>query len=365
MNTTTLIRETFSHMGQHSGYDLLCSALQAEGSSYHSIWLDDQLYKKIIKSKTTNFVLKILPNATPFYRPPNFWAELEACLKSFGSSNIIHILYGENNLGIYAIPIVKCRKKLVVTVHQPFSWWKGNRLNIQKKFHSTDALIVLSNVEKENFGKILGKDKLHFVPHGVDTEFFSPPNALQLEEKLNSTRKRCLFVGQWLRDFKTLFAVIEELVGKNNDIFFDLVVPDLSKTACDIEKRLIEFEDHPQVSRHKNINDANLLDLYRNASLLFLPLKDSTANNAILEAMACGVPIVTNSTSGIADYTEKSYAFVCPTKDADAMVAAILDITYNPNLQKTMAHAARKSAVEKFDWQLIASQIRKIYEKLS
>ncbi|MCI5222078.1 MAG: glycosyltransferase [Candidatus Electrothrix sp. AR4] len=366
MNTTaTLISLTLQHMGQHSGYDLLCPALQFEGGSYRSIWLDDQLYKKFLKVKIANCALRNFPNKTNFYRPKNFWAELEACVKSFRSSKIIHILYGENNLGIYAIPCVKCRKKLVVTIHQPLSWWKDHGLDIRKKFQSTDALIVLSSAEKENFGKILGNEKLHFIPHGIDTEFFSPPPPLQLEKKLNSARKRCLFVGQWLRDFKTLFAVMDEILRKDDDIFFDLVVINLNITALDIEKRLVEFERHPQVSRHQNLDDAALLDLYRNATLLFLPLEESTANNAVLEAMACGLPIVTNYTSGILDYIDDTFAYIYSKNDSLSMIDAIYKIASDKELQRRMSKNACEAACEKFTWSAVAGSVKKIYKKLS
>lgn len=359
----SLIRERFSHMGAHSGYDLLCPALERIGVDARSVWLSDVLPIPFL-DRFLKVVVKCVVKASPFYGSSNLWTELNALRGQWSSPGLTHILYGENNLGLYSFEKIKRSEKLVVTVHQPFSWWEDQKINITQKLKTTDALIVLSSSERDNFTALLGDDRVHFVPHGVDTDFFSPPGVDEFEQKQVAPMKRCLFVGQWLRDFDTLFGVIELVLKNDLDFVFDLVVPDISWRDPNAEVKLKQFEKFPQICRYQMITDETLLGLYRNATLLILPLEESTANNAVLEAMSCGLPIVTNETTGIVDYTESSFANICPAKDAAAMVKAMQEISRNRNLQISMSNAARDVAVDKFAWRHIAVQIENIYRDL-
>jgi len=80
--------------------------------------------------------------------------------------------------------------------------------------------------------------------------------------------------------------------------------------------------------------------------------------------MACGVPVVTNVTSGIADYTAADYAMVVAAADAEAMASAVLHIVSSPEIRRNMAASARQRAMTDFSWAQIATQVRSIYSDL-
>ena len=71
---------------------------------------------------------------------------------------------------------------------------------------------------------------------------------------------------------------------------------------------------------HAGLTDDELLALYQRSSLLLLPLLDATANNAILEAMACGLPIVTTDLPGLGTYVDPSFADLLTAGDVEAAV---------------------------------------------
>jgi glycosyltransferase involved in cell wall biosynthesis len=56
------------------------------------------------------------------------------------------------------------------------------------------------------------------------------------------------------------------------------------------------------VHTHRGIDDDTLAELYRNADVLLLPLTDSTANNALLEGMASGLPLVATDLPAVRAY---------------------------------------------------------------
>lgn len=364
MSEVIVVREQFSHMGGHSGYDLLCPALVNSGVSIRSVWRQASLPYGFLGRSVVNYAWARLPNKSSFYGPLNLWTELGVLRKASFSSDIVHILYGENNLGLFSLPLIKGRSKLVVTIHQPFSWWQEQDIDLKKKFAIIDALIVLSRSEKENFAKLLGANKVHYVPHGVDTEFFCPDDQASVQMGVQSV-KRFLFVGQWLRDFETLFSIIEMNLDKGADVAFDLVVPDVSYRDATLEERLRHISGLPSVVRHQQVNDVALRELYRQATLLLMPLKESTANNAILEAMACGLPIVTTATSGVRDYLDQSCARICPQGDAVALNEMMGQMSGDDDILKEMSLSARKKAVEKYAWHIVGDSVLNVYRSLS
>jgi len=117
-------------------------------------------------------------------------------------------------------------------------------------------------------------------------------------------------------------------------------------------------------SRLSGVSEEQLRDLYRNAALLLMPLEDAVANNAIMEAMACGLPIVTNDTGGIRDYVDTEFALLRAKGDSSAMAEATLSLCADTPRRARMREAARAQAL-KFDWKIIADHIAQVYERVA
>lgn len=356
------IRHRFLHMGAHSGYDMLVPSLEQTAIQTNSIFLEFGEY-----SKYTNRILGAITRrlyTTKFYSQNNLVSELRALTWKPFTGKIIHILYGEDNLGILARVRGHPNNRIVVTIHQPMSWWEENGLNLKKLLGPVDALIVLSSTEAKHFSEALNKP-VHFVPHGVDVNFFSPvesEKSRQIEPKQDILH--CVFVGNWLRDFSTLYAVLIKLNNSNIRVHFDIVTPENARRSLEDQISLNKIVELKNVTLHRNVSDDDLRKLYRQSALLLLPLIESTANNAILEAMACGVPIVTNETAGIGDYTSAAYAVVTLRSRADMMADAALHILTNIQIRKNMSEAARQTAVNTYSWDRIAAKVSQIYDSL-
>lgn len=348
-------------MGGYSGYDMITSALMDDGLGVQSVWLTRLPWQTVTK-KLVQYALRSTKHS-PFYGQDNLWAELRMWFRGGGAGRIMHILYGENNYGLLASLPKKRDSKLVVTLHQPYSWWLDSGVDLHTFFSKVDALIVLSSSELALFSEILG-EKVHFVPHGIDTDFFHPLDKSKTGSVTSQAPQRCLVVGHWMRDFATLIEVVNRFVAENSKVCFDLVVPDMSARSLDVEERLQSLSTHQQVNRYVGIDDLKLRDLYQNANLLFLPLRESTANNAILEAMGCGLPIVTNHTGGVADYIDDDFSRICAPGDYDSMLIAINDILSDVTLQAQMRKAARQHAEKDFSWDIVGRKLVTIYDSL-
>jgi glycosyltransferase involved in cell wall biosynthesis len=200
--------------------------------------------------------------------------------------------------------------------------------------------------------------RVFFVRHGVDTDFFHPVNHSHSEKITPETKSaRFIFVGQWLRDQETLAGIIEKTASINPDIHFDLVVPEHSLT-----ERLSSLASKLHVvSLYSDIPDKQLLSLYQGATGLLLPIKDCTANNALLEAVACGLPIIANDVGAVRNYTHNSFADLLQPGDVDGMVSVLLKNAIQDTEHLKRGIAARSFAKNNCNWHLAAQKTLDVY----
>jgi glycosyltransferase involved in cell wall biosynthesis len=115
---------------------------------------------------------------------------------------------------------------------------------------------------------------------------------------------------------------------------------------------------------HRNISDESLLGLYRSADLLLLPLIESTANNAMLEATSCGLPIVTTDVGGVRDYTSSNFCDYAERGNAAQLADYVLRAVQSPLQLKERRLNARNYAEQHLDWQVLAKEVAGIYQNL-
>jgi glycosyltransferase involved in cell wall biosynthesis len=120
------------------------------------------------------------------------------------------------------------------------------------------------------------------------------------------------------------------------------------------------FSDLPNVQLSPDLTDEELLYAYQQSSCLLMTVEAATANNAILEALACGLPLVAEDVGGIAEYSGPDSARLCRVGDAKGLVAAIVELSRNPELWQTMSLCARRRA-EALNWPEVQRHTEAVY----
>jgi len=353
-----LLREKFPWMGEHSGYDILCQYIKNIGQ----VNVRDVLVARNnnFLKRRTHFILSWCSsriNKLPYYDCNSMLAEVDVLFTLLlHSVHLVHIMYLEMDYGILAHLKKRLSAQIIGTSHQPPGWWRMAHRN-PNVVSSLSALIVVSTAQKRFFEGYL-PGRVYFIRHGVDINFFEP--AAPDGNDVSANEPHCIFCGHWLRDIQKLAIVIDKVLEKNRCIIFDLIVPQdrINDTHF---YRIAHYE---QIRWHSDISDATLRDLYQQATLLFLPLIDCTANNALLEASACGLPIITTSVGGVSDYTDISFAEYYSLEDIDGMRDAILNLADDTTEQQKRKRAARNYALENLDWRRIALETFELYKAL-
>jgi glycosyltransferase involved in cell wall biosynthesis len=126
---------------------------------------------------------------------------------------------------------------------------------------------------------------------------------------------------------------------------------------------LKHYEGMRNVHLYSAIPDDRLLAMYQQAHLLLLPLNDCTANNAVLESMACGLPIFSTEVGSIRDYVDDRCARLAPLHDAEGLVDALIQVDDDRDLLRGMSLAARAKA-DQFAWPRVAERMMGFYRQI-
>jgi len=114
----------------------------------------------------------------------------------------------------------------------------------------------------------------------------------------------------------------------------------------------------------RNFVDHNELPKYLKISHVFVrPSHSEGLGNSFLEAMAAGVPIIGTSVGGIPDFlTDGQTGLFCDPHQPEDIAKKIKLILDDDSLRKNIIKKARALVEEKYDWNQIAEEYRKVYE---
>ncbi len=348
------VRERIRWMGRHSGYDPVCDALEAAGACR------GRAVELRVGGRLPPGVRRLLrglrkrARGSPFYNTDSAWAELRVLLAARRrATDLVHLTYLENQLGLLGRFRRRLDAALVGTVHQPAGWYRLRHKHMAT-LGACDALIALGRGQaawlEERF-----TGRVHFVPYAVDTDFFRPSPE---PEAGPADPPRILFAGKWLRDWDTLVRVVDRVLERAPEVGFDLLVPDDVRG----DARLLRAARHDRVAWHSRLSDERLLALYRDASALLLPMVDCVGNSVLLEALACGLPVVASDVGAMRDYTRDEFASLFAVGDDAGMADEVLRLVADPADRARRGKAARAFAEEALRWERVAAETRRVYD---
>ncbi len=105
--------------------------------------------------------------------------------------------------------------------------------------------------------------------------------------------------------------------------------------------------------------------LLRATNLLLLPSQMESFGLVALEAMASGVAVIASDAGGLPEVVEHGVTgFLAPVGDVEKMAGYAIRLLSDRALCRAFSQAARKRAVERFDYHDIVSQYEAVYERV-
>jgi colanic acid/amylovoran biosynthesis glycosyltransferase len=119
---------------------------------------------------------------------------------------------------------------------------------------------------------------------------------------------------------------------------------------------------------HGALPHESVLDLYRRASVFGLPCVVAPDGDrdglptSVLEAMACGVPVVTTAVNGLEEAViDERTGLVVPERDPEALAAALERVLRQPELGERLAREARLHVEERFSLERTVGLLRSLF----
>jgi len=272
------------------------------------------------------------------------WSTLRHMVRS--RDRVYHALYGDSDLWLLRRANRLTGNRLVASFHQPTDLLR--KLGpIERIAKHLDAVILVCEAQRAYFEEFLPPDRIFVVRHGVDTEFFHPTGQ-------QGDQPVCVTVGSHLRDFETHREAIR-LVWKENPMVRFLSIgtrSDKKSYFPDLPDERIRFLD--------KVSDEELRRAYQTSNVAVFSYEAATANNALLEAMSSGLPIVATEVGGIREYVGEEAGILCPRKDPRALADGILHLLNDEAAREKMANASRSKALS-LDFRVVADRMREIY----
>ncbi|WP_348810495.1 glycosyltransferase family 4 protein [Flavobacterium maritimum] len=336
-----IIHHRSAHHAQNSGYGILADYLKGRTLPY----LDSKFPYALAKQ-----MAKLFDQKAGNYDTISFIKEYELLkqLIAFQKKNgIVHYLNGERDIRLsIALNSYLKKYKFIATFHKPPEILR-EIIPHTKYLKKLNGAIAVGKNQVDFLKNWLDLENVKFIPHGVDTVFFKPDASKRKENTV-------LFVGQHLRDFDALNYAIPRLKAQNPKVKINAVL------RKDFANKIVPND---AVTVFSELDDDSLRTLYQEATLLFLPLKNATACNSILEAMACGLPIISTDVSSNADYVKNEAGVLVPHNDYKALVDETVSLLKDIDKQLDMSKKAKATSLD-FEWGKVALEIESFYKEI-
>jgi glycosyltransferase involved in cell wall biosynthesis len=194
----------------------------------------------------------------------------------------------------------------------------------------------------------------------VDTELFKPRNKAVARELFGipPTGKVIMFVAEWIGVYRKGIDLLVSALN-NLDVPFEVGLASVGGGRFTSTFRLQHFP----LGR---LTGERLLSFaYSAADLLVCPTREDNLPSVVLEAMACGTPVVGFDVGGIPDMVRPDVSgILAPPNDVSALRAGIETLLVNDEARLKMARECRRIAVEEYRLELQAQRYKAIYDNL-
>jgi glycosyltransferase involved in cell wall biosynthesis len=264
-----------------------------------------------------------------------------------------------------------------------YNWRRKQRLYAQSKLYiSTPSQWLMDKVQNSMLAPAIVKSRV--IHNGVDLSVFCPGDMLaaRLSLGIPQDAKVLLFAANNVRqnmfkDFSTIRAaagLVSNRLPGQKVLLIGLGDDKLVERVDQAEVHLVPFQSKPE----------SVAQYYRAADCYVHAAKADNFPNTILEALACGKPVVATTVGGIPEQVKglklcnnrlsatavKNYEIneatgaMVPKGDAEAMASVLVSLLRNHSLRRRLGENAVKDARQRFDLQSIVGIYLEWYREL-
>ncbi len=302
------------------------------------------------------------------FKFPQLLTKFKLDLVHFPHFNVPIFYQGEFVVTIHDLIHQHHQMKRATTLN-PFTF-KIKQIGYRKVFEhaviKSCKIIVPSNSVKQ---LLVGEwnvnsDKIIVTPEAVDEEIITLSQRVKKlgsEQLINKfkIRKQYLFYVGNAHPHKNVEGLIKAFVKLRQKY------PSLSLVLSGGDhyfwERIKKEYSLPGITYTGFINDDELVALYKNAAAFILPSFEEGFGLPILEAMACGCPVVASNVASLPEVGGDAAVYFNP-QDLDDMANKISKVLENTELREQLIEKGKKRYKE-YSWEKLANQTLEVYSK--
>jgi len=253
----------------------------------------------------------------------------------------------------------------------------GEEVHLSKRYNMLFALRWLVNNSSKTITNStatrkfcleagLDGEKINIIPFGVDTEFFRPLDVYKDENIF-----QILSVGYLIerKGFEYLIRAMPQVLKEHKHVRLKIVGS--GPLEAKLKELIYELSLGDEVEIVKNVSDGELLMIYNSADLFVLPsIVDSQGNTeglgvVLLEAMACGLPVIGSDVGGIPDIINEGISgLLVQEKKISDISKTVLLLMEDDELRKKLVDSSLDMVKNKFSWKHVSKDYVDVYNEV-
>lgn len=231
-------------------------------------------------------------------------------------------------------------------------------------FTLADKVQVISNYLGE-WARNKGVQKpIILVPNGVDTFLFNNDTT-----PVSAENRVSFWKDRGIEDAASILITTSRLVQKNA---VDVVIQSLPQLPhshfvvlgegdklSELKMLATKLKVADRVHFKGMVPNRDIVQYLRNADIFIRPSRSEGMGNSFVEAMVAGVPVIATPVGGIVDFLiDGQTGLFCKVDDPESIVECVQTYMSNNELKESIIRNAKKMALAKYDWNLIANDMK-------
>jgi len=335
-----------------------------------------RLFINPLKLNTFPSLIEWLGTMSGYFSEPLAFGMRAHDLIRNGTNNKYDIVHDNQTMAYGVLKIQELGFPVIETIHHPVTidrdlsiksatslkdklglkrWFSFINMQI-KVARRLNHIITVSQTARQHIANTFGipEDKMRVIYNGIDTDIFSPsPKAPRLENRLLVVISRDTAV-------KGLRYMLEALAILRQEHPLELTVVAKGTDNSTTQRLISTLGIRDYVKFIDEIDTTELVNQYRQASVVAIPSIYEGFGLPAAEAMACGAPVV-STTAGALREVVGDAGILVPPADVKALAEAISSLVVSPDKRKHLSEIGRKRITQMFNWQNTAKATADVY----
>lgn len=324
-----------------------------------------------------------------FYAPVQFvplrmsWQLTTYLRRSLTQFDVIHVH------GLYRFPATSaaflCRRYGIPYIIRPhgsldpflFERSTSGRIRLKRLYerlfdfpnlNAASAVHFTAQGERERASFLDLRSPAFIIPNGLDWDMYSNlPERGEMRARWGlGNAPVVLFLGRLhpQKGLDVLIPAFDKLRRRNGDAHLVIAGPDSDGYGAEVQRWVSERKLDSVVHFVGPLIGADLRKAYVDADVFVLSSHTENFGMTVIEAMACGLPVVVSDQVGIHKEVSRGGAGVVTRCESDEVAGALGGLLSDADARRAMGYAGRKLVKGSFSWPAIVNSLTKEYEAI-